>query len=74
MAYELKDLIEKLKDAGLEQTEDAAIKFIEVITSWADSEADKNEKGLIDFAVKALIPIVKPALLKLGDKIDGEVG
>lgn len=74
MAYEIKTLAEDLKVVGLEMAEDTLLKALEVIANWANAEALKAEKGFVDVAVMALVPLAKPLIAQQIDKIDGTVG
>ena len=61
----------KLKDHGLDLAEDATRLLVEDVLDWVAEEVIKTENKYDDMLV-AIIPMVKPALLKAVDKIDGE--
>jgi len=64
-------LKDKLKDHGLDLAEDATRLLVEDVLDWVAEEVIKTENKYDDMLV-AIIPMVKPALLKAVDKIDGE--
>jgi hypothetical protein len=72
-AYELKALVEKLKDQGLEVAESAAKAVAVGVIDWLDESALKSATPLDDIA-RVLYPQLKKSLLDLADKIDGQVG
>lgn len=71
--YDPKDLLEKLKTAGLDVAEDAAIKVVESVFDWVTESAAASENK-IDDIIAAFIPQVKPMILEAIDKIDGQEG
>lgn len=74
MAYELKELAEKLKAQGLDLAEDALSTIVKEAISWAKEEAQKGTNIVVDAIVLAASPVIEPLILKQVDKIDGEVG
>lgn len=72
-AYDLKDLVAKLKDKGLDLAEEAAKIVFEASLDWAAESAVKSENKIDDFVV-GLLPLAKSHILAQIDKIDGEVG
>jgi len=64
-------LKDKLKDHGLDLAEDATRLLVEDVLDWVAEEVIKTENKYDDMLV-AIIPMIKPALLKAVDKIDGE--
>jgi hypothetical protein len=74
MAYELKELAEKLKAQGLDLAEDALATIVKEAISWAKEEAQKGTSIVVDAIVLAASPVIEPLILKQVDKIDGKVG
>lgn len=70
-AYEIKSLVEKFKARGLDLGEEVAKMVVEETFSWAEESAKLSENKYDD-----LVPfsLVKSEVLKLADKIDGQVG
>lgn len=72
-AYDVKDLMGKLKDQGLDVAEDAAKMAVGCILDWLAESAMKSDNKLDDI-ISPLLPIVKPHIMDMVDKIDGEEG
>ena len=72
MAYEIKKLVEKFKDRGLDIAEDAALNAIDAISEWVEESAKEGTKPVIDGLVLILVPQVSQAAKGLADKIDGK--
>jgi len=72
-AYDLKDLVEKLKERGLDVAEDAAKALVESVLDWVADSAIKSENK-VDDLLAGFIPVIKPAIMEAIDKIDGKVG
>ena len=72
-AYDVKDLVEKLKDAGLEVAEEAAKAVVESVLDWVQESAALSPNKWDDL-IAGFIPAAKPAIMEALDKIDGEVG
>lgn len=71
-AYDVKKLVEKLKDEGLDIAEDAAALIVESSLDWVSESAVKSDNKYDDL-LAALVPVVKAYLLEeIVDKIDGE--
>jgi len=64
---------EELKAAGLELAEEQVKVVVEVLCAKAEKIAAASENK-VDDALVAVIPMLKPFLLSLVDKIDQEVG
>jgi len=71
-AYDVKELVEILKVNGLDLAEEAAELAVKSVLEWVEKSADLSENKYDDL-LKAVIPMVKPMLLKGLDKIDGKV-
>lgn len=71
MAYELDGLVAELKKNGLDLAEDAARVAAESVLDWLSSSAVASENKVDDVLV-ALVPVVKPYVMDMIDKIDGE--
>ena len=70
---EEKSLSELLKEKGLDVAEDAAKLVVEAVFEFAEEAVLKTENKYDDVLV-ALLPVAKPLVLELVDKIDGKVG
>jgi len=68
--YDLKKLIAKFKEDGLDVAEDAAKLIFEKTMEWVEESADKSDSIIDDIAVK-FIPTIKEYVMKEIDKIDG---
>lgn len=71
--YDTKELVELLKDKGLDVAEDAAVVLLESVFDWVQASAIKSENK-VDDIVAGLLPAIKPYVLEQIDKIDGKVG
>lgn len=72
-AYDFKDLAEKLKAEGLDVAEDVAMKVVECAFAWLEESAKLSENTYDDLLM-AVLPLVKPEVMKAVDKIDGKEG
>ena len=72
-AYDLKDLGEKAKAAGLDIAEDSAGKLYLVIKAWFQESAALS-KNPFDDIVSSLLPQIDAVVLPQIDKIDSKVG
>jgi len=70
---ETKSLGDLLKEKGLDVAEDAAKLVVEAVFEFAEEAVKKTENKYDDVAL-AILPVVKPIVLDLVDKIDGEEG
>jgi hypothetical protein len=66
-----KMIVEELKKEGLDIAEDVAIKVVHVLFNVLEKAAVQSENKYDDLIIP-LIPIIKPMVLKLVDKIDGK--
>ena len=73
MAFELNDLVEKLKAKGLPIAEDLAGEVVNAVFEWIEEEVVESENKYDDLAL-AILPAVKPFIFKYIDKIDGQEG
>lgn len=71
-AYDVDVLLATLKEKGLEKAEETLLLVLTETDKWANESADMGTKGLIDMAVKALSPVVKPFGKDLIDKLNGK--
>ena len=71
-AYDPKVLIEKLKGKGLNLAEEAATIVVEETLNWVSESAIISENKMDDI-LAVIIPVIKPHIMRLIDKIDGEV-
>lgn len=72
-AYNTKVLIEELKAKGLDLSEDAAVHALDAVLAWIEKSAKLSENTYDDLLL-AVLPLVKPELMKQIDKIDGQEG
>ena len=72
-AYDIGMLVDKLKANGLDLAEDAAKVAVESIFDWVAESATASENK-IDDVIAPLLPILKPHIMEMIDKIDGEEG
>lgn len=72
-AYDVKELVNKLKARGLDVAEEMAVVIIEETLVWVDESAVLSENKIDDVARLGIEPLKKLAL-KLADKIDGKEG
>ena len=74
MKPELKEkLKQNAKDMGLNMAEDSVKKALEFFF-MAMPEIAKETENVIDDAVVQFLPLAKPMLMELIDKIDGQEG
>ena len=66
-------LVDRLKGQGLDLAEEAAKLVVIETIGWLGDEVLKSENKYDDLLL-AVFPLVKDAILKQVDKIDGEVG
>ena len=72
-AYDVKVLLEKLKDRGLDLAEEAAVIVVEEVCDWVVESAAVSATPFDDVAA-VVMPALKKEAVKLADKIDGEEG
>ena len=72
-AYDLKVLASKLKDAGLNATEEVAKQVFVKTLEWVKESAEISTTPFDNLAVGVVEPL-KDQVLKLIDKIDGQQG
>ena len=72
-AYDVKALVEKLKDKGLDIAEDVAKVALVEILDWVSESATLSNNSYDDLFI-AVMPMLKAEMLKQIDKIDGEEG
>lgn len=70
---EEKSFSDLLKEQGLDLAEDVAKKLAEALFVYVEKKAIESENKYDDLLL-AVLPKVKPLVLDLLDKIDGEVG
>lgn len=74
MAPEMKkEIVDLLKKEGLEIGEDSAELLVKAIFKILPIIAAKTENTMDDMLVGAMAPILEREVLKLVDKIDGEI-
>lgn len=72
-AYDLNDLVMKLKARGLDVAEDMAKVIIQESAKWIVESAALSENKIDDVAALGM-PELEKLALGLADKIDGQVG
>jgi len=72
-AYDLKAYLEKLKGLGLNVGEELAKQLFVVTFEWLEESAKASATTVDDLIVGVAAP-VKPYVLTMIDKIDGEQG
>lgn len=72
-AYDLKDLALKLKEAGLSEVEDGAVKSYVAVKEWLKASAALSANPFDNLVVPFLDQLDKVVLPVL-DKVDGQVG
>lgn len=72
-AYDVKDLVKRLKDNGLEVAEDMALVLVSQSISWLRESAIMSENK-IDDMIASFYGLAEDKLKELADKIDGKEG
>lgn len=72
-AFDVNDLVEKLKGKGMDVAEEAAKVLVEETLSWIEESVQISESKYDDFALP-VIGAVKPFVMKQIDLIDGKEG
>jgi len=68
-AYDVKSLVEKLKDQGIEVAEEAAKGAIESVIAWFEESAKLSKTPYDDMAL-IILPQIKDLALEQADKIN----
>jgi hypothetical protein len=71
VAYDLKDLAERLKGIGLPVAEEAAEQAIKEIFKWLNDSAVMSETPYDNMA-SIIYPQIESLILKYAEKIDGQ--
>lgn len=72
-AYDISDLVSKMKAKGLDVVEDSAKYAVEAILAWFEESAKLSATPFDDVAL-VVVPQLKKVALEQIDKIDGVVG
>ena len=72
-AYDMKDLMNRMKVKGLDLAEDALVMAVGEIFDWAEASAKISPTPYDDMGL-IILPKLKELALEAVDKIDGEVG
>jgi hypothetical protein len=72
-AYDLKVLVKKYKEVGLDLTEEAALKVFKTTFGWVKESAAVSKNPYDDMIVGIAAPLEKVVESKI-DQIDGQVG
>lgn len=72
-AYDIKELVAKLKGHGLDVAEDIAVIAVGEVVDWFKESAQLSENKYDDL-ILAVLPMIEAEALKQIDKIDGDVG
>jgi len=70
---DFKLLLDDLKSKGLDMGEDVAKELVISVFDWLSAEVAKTDNKVDDLLL-AVLPVVRPMLMDLIDKIDGEEG
>jgi len=70
---DFKLLLDDLKAKGLDMGEDVAKELVISVFDWLSAEVAKTDNKVDDLLL-AVLPVVRPMLMDLIDKIDGEEG
>jgi len=68
---DLKSLVAKLKENGMDVAEDAAVVVVETVLDWVTAEVIASPNKVDDLLL-VLMPVIRAQLLGLVDKIDGK--
>lgn len=71
-AFDVKDLVLKLKEQGLPLAEEAARLVVSSVLDWVQESVVLTENKYDDFAVPVIMA-VKPFVMAQIDKIDGTI-
>jgi hypothetical protein len=71
-AFDVKDLVLKLKDQGLPVAEEAAKLVVTSVLDWVQESVMISENKYDDFAIPVIMA-VKPFVMGQLDKIDGVI-
>lgn len=71
-AYDFGELVDRLKDKGLDLAEEAVQLVAEELLVWVNDSAVISENKYDDLLI-ALLPLLKDEIFKYVDRIDGEV-
>lgn len=72
-AYDLNDLVSRLKPHGLDLAEDAANALVKEVLAWVKDSALASENKFDDLTL-AVLPMLEDYIKAQVDKIDGAVG
>jgi hypothetical protein len=72
-AYDIKELVSKLKSKGLDVAEDAAKHLVEGTLEWVEESAKLSATPYDDMGL-IVLPQLKKLALDAVDKIDGQEG
>lgn len=72
-AYDVKDLVVRLKSIGLDVAEAAAGGAVVQVCEWFEASAKLSPTPFDDVAL-VVVPQLKAKVLEAVDKIDGQVG
>lgn len=72
-AYDVKVLLDELKDAGLDVAESAASEVVKAVFKWVKDSAAASETTVDDMLV-GVLPVAEGWIYDQIDKIDGEEG
>lgn len=72
-AYDIKNLVARLKTKGLDIAEDVAKVALVEVLDWISESAVVSSNNYDDLFI-AVMPLLKTAMLEQIDKIDGKVG
>lgn len=72
-AYDVKELLSKLKDKGVDVAEEAAKDTLEAVFEWLEESNKVSPNAYVTLVEAALLPKLKEFLYAQVDKINGKV-
>lgn len=73
-AFDIKNLLERLKSKGLDVAEELAEVVVSETLDWASESCAVHENNLVKAIGVPAVAMLKPLALGAVDKIDGQVG
>ena len=70
-AFDTKELVKELTEAGLPVAEVGAEKVVEVVFNWLEKSAALSTNAIIKAAIPLTLSVVKPIIVAELNKIDG---
>lgn len=70
-AFDTKELVKDLTEAGLPVAEVGAEKVVEVVFNWLEKSAALSTNAIVKAAIPLTLSVVKPIIVAELNKIDG---